>query len=186
MKLLLLLAARMRDEFNKIYNGTKAVYNSVRLGGKTLAVIESERNAAITTATNTAIQTNVTDKLGVASGIATLDTNGQVPTAQLPASVLGGLSYKGTWDASTGSYPTTPANGYYYVISVAGTISGKVYEIGDWAVYNGTTWDKVDSSDQVASVFGRSGAVVLLESDVTGVIGTYAEFLLEFETGLLG
>lgn len=181
MKLLLQLAAYLRGEFNKIYNGTKSVYNSIRLGGKTLSTIESERSTAI----NTAIQTNVTDKLGVASGIATLDTNGQVPTSQLPSSVLGGLSYQGVWDASTGSYPTTPSKGFYYVTSVAGTISSKAYDIGDWLVYNGTAWDRVDNVDPTVVFNGRTGYnITMQESDVINLIGSYTEFTTEFETGL--
>lgn len=92
MKLLIQLAAYLRGEFNKIYNGTKSVYNSIRLGGKTLSTIESERNTAI----DSKIQAQVTDKIGVANGIAGLDANGQVPTSQLPSVVLGGLSYQGT------------------------------------------------------------------------------------------
>lgn len=174
------IAARLRAEFNKIYDGTKSVFNSLRLGGKTLATIESERSTAI----NSAIQTNVTDKLGQANGIATLDGNGQVPTSQLPSSVLGGMVYKGAWDASTANYPASPSAGWYYIVSVAGTISGKAYSVGDWMVYNGTAWDRIDATDEVQSVNGKVGVVVLNVADIPD-LGTYAEFLAEFETGLL-
>ena len=174
------IAARLRAEFNKIYDGTKSVFNSLRLGGKTLATIESERSTAI----NSAIQTNVTDKLGQANGIATLDGNGQVPTSQLPSSVLGGMVYKGAWDASTANYPSSPSAGWYYIVSVAGTISGKVYTVGDWMVYNGTGWDKIDATADVSSVNGQTGIVVINTADIPD-LGTYAEFLAEFESGLL-
>lgn len=180
MKELEKLAARMRAEFNRIYDGTKAVFNSIRLGGKTLAQVETERNTAI----SNSIQTEVTDKLGQVNGIATLDGNGQVPTSQLPSSVLGGMVYKGAWDASTGSYPASPSAGWYYIVSVAGTISGKAYTVGDWMVYNGTAWDRIDATSDVQSVNGQTGVVVLNTADIAD-LGTYAEFLAEFESGLL-
>ena len=109
---------------------------------------------------------------GVASGVATLDGSGTVPTSQLPGAVLGGLNYQGTWNASTNT-PTlassTGSKGYYYVVSVAGStnLDGITdWKIGDWAVYDGTTWQKVDNTDAVSSVNGYTGAVVLSTSDV--------------------
>ncbi|NCC99964.1 MAG: hypothetical protein EOL95_09745 [Bacteroidia bacterium] len=105
--------------------------------------------------------------VGVANGVAGLDASGKVPTTQLPDTVLGGLQYKGVLDASAGVYPSSPETGDYYIISVAGTISGTVYNIGDWAVYNGTSWDKVDNTDLVQSVFGRTGAITAQAGDYT-------------------
>ncbi len=109
---------------------------------------------------------------GVAGGVATLDGSGTVPTSQLPGAVLGGLNYQGTWNASTNT-PTlassTGSKGYYYVVSVAGStnLNGITdWKIGDWAVYDGTTWQKVDNTDAVSSVNGFTGAVVLTTSDV--------------------
>jgi hypothetical protein len=109
---------------------------------------------------------------GVANGVATLDGSGTVPTSQLPGAVLGGLNYQGTWNAST-NVPTlassTGSKGYYYVVSTAGStnLNGITdWKIGDWAVYDGTTWQKVDNTDAVSSVNGYTGAVVLTTSDV--------------------
>jgi len=110
-----------------------------------------------------------TSEKASANGVATLGGDGKVPTSQLPDTILGGLQYKGTLDASGGSYPASPENGDYYVIDTAGTISGTVYEIGDWAVYNGSNWDKIDNTDQVASVNGKTGVVVLNTGDITTV-----------------
>jgi hypothetical protein len=109
---------------------------------------------------------------GVANGVATLDGSGTVPTSQLPGAVLGGLNYQGTWNASTNT-PTlassTGSKGYYYVVSVAGStnLNGTTdWKIGDWAVYDGSTWQKVDNTDAVSSVNGLTGSVVLTTSDV--------------------
>lgn len=84
---------------------------------------------------------------------------------------IGALDYKGTWNANTNT-PTLAsgvgAKGDYYIVSVAGTtnLDGITdWQIGDWAIFNGTAWQKIDNSDQVLSVFGRTGAVVAAASD---------------------
>jgi hypothetical protein len=113
----------------------------------------------------------ITDK-GLANGIATLDSGGKVPVSELPAAVLGALSYQGTWNASTNTPTLTSSvgvKGYYYVVSVAGStnLDGVTdWQIGDWAVYNGTAWQKVDNTDSVTSVNGYTGTVVLDYTDV--------------------
>jgi hypothetical protein len=111
----------------------------------------------------TALQTS---QLGAASGVASLDPTGKVPSSQLPSSVVGALKYKGTYDASVASYPASPAQGDYYVISVAGTISGHAYKVGDWIAYDGTQWDFIDNGQAVTSVNGATGAVVLTTDNV--------------------
>ena len=107
---------------------------------------------------------------GVANGVATLDSGGQVPLSQIPP--LGDLNYQGTWNASTNS-PTltssTGTKGYYYVVSVAGStnLNGITdWKVSDWAVFNGSVWQKIDNTDAVTSVNGYTGAVVLTYTDV--------------------
>lgn len=63
------------------------------------------------------------------------------------AAAVGPLIYKGTFAPSWGTYPATPATGDIYIASDAGTVSGTEYAIGDRAVYNGTTRDKIDNSE---------------------------------------
>lgn len=106
------------------------------------------------------------DQKGQANGYAGLGSDGKVPAAQLPATLFGALAYQGTWNASTNS-PTIPAantanKGHYYKVSVAGTttVNGvNDWEVGDWIVSNGVTWDKIDNTDQVLSVAGLRGAI---------------------------
>ena len=90
----------------------------------------------------------------------------------IPASIIGGLNYQGSWNASTNS-PTltssTGTKGYYYVVSVAGTtnLDGITdWQVGDWAIFNGTVWQKVDNTDAVTSVNGQVGTVVLTTTDI--------------------
>ena len=109
---------------------------------------------------------------GVPNGVATLDAGGKVPVSELPAAVLGALSYQGTWNATTNT-PTltssTGTKGYYYVVSVAGStnLDGITdWLVGDWAVYNGTVWQKVDNTETVTSVNGQTGAVTLTTTNI--------------------
>lgn len=110
---------------------------------------------------------------GVASGYASLDGSGKVPIAQIPDTVVGAVDYIGTWNANTNTPDlpaATPDKGDYYVVSVAGTTSlGGItdWQVGDWAIYNGTIWQKVDNTDQVSSVNGFTGTVVLDTDDVS-------------------
>ena len=121
----------------------------------------------------TGFGTSATLDAGVANGVATLDGSGTVPISQLPAAVLGALSYQGTWNASTNTPTLTSSvgtKGYYYVVSVAGStnLNGiSDWQIGDWAVYNGSAWQKIDNTDVVTSVNGYVGAVVLGYGDIT-------------------
>lgn len=109
---------------------------------------------------------NVANK-NIATGYAGLDANAKISTSLLPASVLGTMKYITTWDASGGAYPSSYSQGNYWVISVAGTLSSVVYKVGDWLVYNGTGWDKIDNQQTVTSVAGKVGAVTLSTSDVS-------------------
>jgi len=69
------------------------------------------------------------------------------------ADILAGVVYQGVWNATTNTPTLTSSvgtQGYYYVVSVAGTtnLNGITdWEIGDWAIFNGTVWQKVDNTD---------------------------------------
>lgn len=128
------------------------------------------------TGTSAANRINVVAR-GVANGLATLDVNGKVPTEQLPASVLGAVTYKGTWDASTGKSADgadIPAasednKGFYYITATAGTFQEISFEKGDWLISDGENWSKVDTADAVTSVNGKTGVVVIGIEDIDGL-----------------
>jgi hypothetical protein len=85
---------------------------------------------------------------------------------------IGALVYKGTWNA----FANIPAlasgvgnKGDYYVVSVAGTtnLDGITdWQVNDIALFNGTVWQKIDNTDAVLSVNGKTGVVVLGPTDV--------------------
>ena len=87
-------------------------------------------------------------------------------------SAIGSLRYQGTWDANANSpflQSSVGTQGYYYVVSVAGTtnLNGITdWQVGDWAVFNGSVWQKIDNTDAVLSVNGQTGNVVLTAADV--------------------
>lgn len=83
--------------------------------------------------------------------------------------------YAGTWAASTNT-PTlddtdTGVQGAVYYVTDSGSVdfgSGAIsFAAGDKVANNGTTWDKWDMTDQVASVNGETGAVVLDSDDIS-------------------
>ena len=104
-------------------------------------------------------------------GLASLDAGGKVPVSQLPSSIM---QYQGTWDADTNTPSLADGTGDagdVYIVNVDGTHdfgSGNIsFNIGDWAIYNGTIWEKSDNTDAVTSVFGRQGAVTAQAGDYT-------------------
>jgi hypothetical protein len=101
-----------------------------------------------------------------------LTTNG---TALSWGSVAGVLTYQGTWNATTNTPTLTSSvgtSGYYYVVATAGStnLNGITdWQIGDWLLFNGSVWQKIDQSNLVTSVAGRTGAVTLSNTDISGL-----------------
>lgn len=119
---------------------------------------------------------------GSANGVATLDSGGKVPVSQIPQ--MGDLNYQGTWNASTNTPTLTSSagtKGFYYVVSVAGStnLNGITdWLVGDWAVFNGSVWEKIDNTDAVTSVNGYTGTVVLNATDVGAAPATSGTSIL--------
>lgn len=131
-------------------------------------------------------------EMGVANGVATLDSNAKIKTSQLPDYLLGQLLYGGT--VTTGVVATLTDNakkrlgtnsvtitltndtsaitgykaneGIFYIAQANFTFAGISYLIGDWVISNGAGWTKVDNTDSVTSVNGKIGTVVLSAVDV--------------------
>lgn len=89
-----------------------------------------------------------------------------------------GMIYKGNWDASAGTFPGAGVaqTGWFYTVSVAGTVDSIVFNVGDRLIAitnNASTttyagnWTMLDATDAVTSVFGRTGNVVSANGDYT-------------------
>ena len=112
------------------------------------------------------LQTQITNLIPSQTGNSGkfLTTNG---TSTSWASVAGGLSYQGTWNATTNT-PTlassTGTNGYYYIVATAGStnLNGITnWQIGDWLMYNGTVWQKIDQSETLQTITSTDGSVTV-------------------------
>tara|TARA_R110000803_G_scaffold205839_1_gene272746 strand:- start:92 stop:898 length:807 start_codon:yes stop_codon:yes gene_type:complete len=64
--------------------------------------------------------------------------------------VFSGLDFQGSWNASTNSPALSSSvgtSGEFYIVSVAGTTSLNGitnWGVGDWALFNGTAWQRVE------------------------------------------
>ncbi|MBK8752355.1 MAG: hypothetical protein IPL99_12230 [Candidatus Competibacteraceae bacterium] len=68
--------------------------------------------------------------------------------------ITGAFHYVGTLAASSNTLPATPAQGDLYRVIAEGNFGGTtpfVASIGDFVVWSGTTWDKIDNTDPTLS-----------------------------------
>ena len=116
----------------------------------------------------------------------------------------GTLTYQGTWNANTNSPTLTSSVGTlnnYYVVSTAGStnLNGITdWGVGDWAIFNGTVWQKVDNSEvtyvsNVATGTGLTGGPITTTGTIsianTAVVSaTYgnASTVAQFEVNAQG
>jgi hypothetical protein len=112
--------------------------------------------------------------------VITVNSKGIV-TGVTTSSIIGTLLYQGGWNASTNVpalVSSVGTNGYYYVVTTAGAtnLNGITdWVIGDWAIFNGTVWQKIDQTNTVTSVNGQTGAVS---------VGTVTSVAMTVPTGL--
>lgn len=96
---------------------------------------------------------------------------------------IGALNYKGTWNASTNTPTLTSSvgtKGDYYVVSVAGNtnLNGEtLWGVGDWAVFNGSVWQKVDGgSTGDFTNLNVTGNATIATADITNLTTDYVQF----------
>jgi hypothetical protein len=142
-----------------------------------------DENTAITGATKTKVTYDSKGLItaGADASLAELtdDTTHRVVTdAQIASwnALIGGSIFQTTWNANTNT-PTlasgTGTKGYYYIVATLGAtnIDGITdWKVGDWAIFDGTVWRKVDNTDAVSSVNSLTGAVSLDSSNVPDTI----------------
>jgi hypothetical protein len=113
-------------------------------------------------------------QLGAASGVATLDSASRLTLSQIPTSLLGGVSYQGTWNANTNTPTLTNGvgtTGNEYAVTTAGTNLGYTFVAGDWVIYNGSTWQRIPVGGNGVTTFNtRTGAITLSNADVISAL----------------
>ena len=139
---------------NTTFSGTIDSGSITSTGTVTATTFSGDLSGTINTATTAATQTQGNASTKVAT-TAYVDTAvGNIPS---------GLSFEGSWNASTDTPSlagTTPDNGVFYIVSVAGTtsLSGITdWKVGDWAVYvsdgGGTdAWQKIDNTSTLSGL----------------------------------
>ena len=111
---------------------------------------------------------------GTANGFTPLDSNGKIPDQFIPDSIVSGFSFKGDYDASTNSPDLATDlsqfnNGHVYRVSVAGStdLSGITdWGLGDFVVFSEGSWLKIDNTQTVTGVNGRTGSVQVTMGDM--------------------
>lgn len=89
--------------------------------------------------------------------------------AQGYASALtGSLVEAGSIDLSSSQYPAKPQFSSFWKVVVGGVVGGVDYGIGDTLVYSKTLdqFYKIDNTESVSSVNGKTGAVSLVKADM--------------------
>ena len=99
------------------------------------------------------------EEKGAANGVASLDVNGKIPVEQMPTEAF---VYKGEWDPNSGAYPPNgKKSGEFYRVNADGIFDGIEWFINDWCIWNGDKWEKSFNHQDVNSVNGQKGVVVL-------------------------
>lgn len=176
-------------------NGTNG-FTVTPLGGtaQTVTVTPSIANNVTKSADLTA------DQIVVGSAAATVKDSGKsiatsvtnnsnaIPTAaavysyvssQVSSALASVLKYKGTV-GSGGTVTALPtsgmATGDTYVVKTAGTYDSSVMEVGDYLIYNGSGWDKINGENQVsnkaASLAGAGSSATIATVDGTDITVT--------------
>jgi hypothetical protein len=131
------------------------------LGGSNWNISDSNNDATIS---------------GLANGSLTNDAvnKGQMESA-ITAALSGALTYKGTVDASVASGVSLDGSliGEFFIISVAGTLDGIAFNIGDHLVVNDTITDfSVDGSGKIDIIDNTEASDILRSSDVVDNLTT--------------
>lgn len=143
------------------YDGTNFVADTFRARD----VIASDGVSAETHITDAGIHLTAEQKAlladaGAANGAATLDSSGKLSVTQIPAGITGGLTYQSAFDPAAGQdaggtaipAPSAANKGWYWIAGATGSYtppgnSAAIgFEIGDWLVSNGETYDEIDNT----------------------------------------
>jgi hypothetical protein len=136
----------------EIMGGVGAAYTTFAEVEDAMIAESAARSAADLTlqASIDTLSADITAQLGAASGIATLGSDGKVPTAQLPSYVDDVLEF-----ASQANFPVTGEASKIYVAKD----TNKTYR------WSGSTYVYI-TSGAVGSVAGKTGVVTLVKADV--------------------
>ena len=115
-----------------------------------------------------------------------LDGSNKIKKSYIPSSIINGITYGGTFNASTGvatlssdaqyflgtSEPTKTIatneyatyQGLFFITQTAGTFATISYEQGDWLISTNSSWEKIDNTDAIQRVNGRTGVINIYQN----------------------
>lgn len=168
-----------RTKLNGIQDGAIAYVHpqTHSLDVITEGVTTTNRLFSATDKAKLAVAETTTNK-NVAGGYAGIGVDGKLDYTLIPTGIVNGLTYKGTWNAATNNPAINSGqgtNGWFYRVAVAGTynVDGtSSWTSGDWIIYNGSQWQRVPSVESVSSVNDKTGFVVLVKEDISGLKST--------------
>ena len=117
------------------------------------------------------------------TGISTTGTFQPNDWKKIAGGTTGGINYKGTWDAATNIPDLLTAEslkGDYYVVAVAGEtdLDGITdWNTGDWAIYNGESWEKIFNSEIVTDAENSLGDGIGTFQELVGTVLRFKRLL---------
>ena len=152
----------------------KASETSATASATSAAASASSATASASSATASASsastsETNAAASATSATASATEAVNAKDAAELAAQSLAGGLAFSGHFDASSGIAPATPSSGSsFYKVTVAGTVDGVQYAVGDSIVYDnvGVSWFKIDNTEQVTDVNGQTGSITITKEQL--------------------
>ena len=122
-----------------------AVYGNVLYGGNLTEFTDEDLAASVS------ISSSLRARLGLADTVTTITIA------------------NATSSSITGEYGYASLEGVYFICEVAGSwgLTGS-FEVGDWMISTGTSWQKVDNTDAVKSVNGQIGDVNITRVNEAG------------------
>lgn len=152
---------------------------------KIAAGLSATASAADVVATHADVVTTTADKAATAADVVTVtglksevtdlkdETEGyRNETAAMVGSLGAIIVDGGPIDLSGGAYPAAPVESTMWKVTVGGTVTGPqgdTYGVGDTLMYSKQPSDlfyKIDNTENVSSVAGKTGVVVLNKADV--------------------
>ena len=131
-----------------------AVYGNVIYGGNLTEFTEEDLAASVS------ISSSLRARLGLADTVTTITIA------------------NATSSSITGEYGYASLEGVYFICEAAGSwgLTGS-FEVGDWMISTGTSWQKVDNTDAVKSVNGQTGNVNITRVNEAGTADKVANAL---------
>lgn len=122
-----------------------AVYGNVLYGGNLTEFTDEDLAASVS------ISSSLRARLGLADTVTTITIA------------------NATSSSITGEYGYASLEGVYFICEAAGSwgLTGS-FEVGDWMISTGTSWQKVDNTDAVKSVNGQTGIVNITRVNEAG------------------